>query len=48
MTRCPVPYALLALFGWGMFDAVLALGRARWRSARLRLLPARVRGGSAD
>ena len=46
MTRCPVPYALVALFGWGMFDALAAFGRARWRSLLLRLSPARATTGS--
>lgn len=24
MTRCPVPYALVALLGWGLLDVVRA------------------------
>jgi hypothetical protein len=42
MTRCPVPYALVALFGWGLFDALVAFAHARWRSLRFRLSPERV------
>ncbi len=37
MTRCPVPYALVALFGWGLFDAIVAFVRTRARTVRLRL-----------
>lgn len=29
--RCPVPYALLAFFGWGLADVALARARA-WLS----------------
>ncbi len=34
--RCPVPYAIVALFGWGLFDAILARARAGWRELRVR------------
>ncbi|MEX2046698.1 MAG: hypothetical protein WEE03_06000 [Chloroflexota bacterium] len=27
--RCPVPYAILALFGWGLADAVVTAVRPR-------------------
>ncbi len=37
MTRCPVPYALVALFGWGLFDAIASFVRTRVRTVRLRL-----------
>lgn len=43
MTRCPVPYALVALFGWGLFDAAASFVRVRWKALRLRLAPVRVR-----
>ncbi len=43
MTRCPVPYALVAPLGWGMVDRAVALARTRWRAARLRLAAVRVR-----
>ncbi len=33
--RCPVPYALLALFGWGLLDVV---------AERFRVVAERVRG----
>ncbi len=37
MTRCPVPYALVALFSWGLFDWLAAFVRTRVRSVRFRL-----------
>lgn len=39
MTRCPVPYALVALLGWGLLDVVRVAVAAR--VAALRRLLAR-------
>lgn len=47
--RCPVPYALAALLGWGLLDAVVTrahtlvrrLGRTRRRDPGLALSEAR-------
>lgn len=41
--RCPVPYAILALFGWGLLDIVAE--RAHGLIRRWRAVPV---GGPAD
>lgn len=45
--RCPVPYALVALFGWGLFDWVAGSTRSLVGSLRggLRTSRLRPRGG---
>ncbi len=41
--RCPVPYALVALFGWGLFDWVAGSTRRLASSLRTGLETSRLR-----